>query len=93
MAMTAAEWGMGDHFMGHGHDRVRFVGHGVGLELDELPILAARQTLPLEEGMVIALEPKATFPGRGVVGIENTHVVTGAGLERLTALGDEIVYV
>ena len=92
-AQTAAEWGVGDHFMGHGHDRVRFVGHGVGLELDELPILAARQALPLEEGMVIALEPKATFPGRGVVGIENTHVVTGSGLERLTRLGDEIVYV
>jgi Xaa-Pro aminopeptidase len=79
--------------MGHGNDRVRFVGHGVGLELDELPILAARQTVPLEKGMVIALEPKATFPGRGVVGIENTYVVSGARLERLTTLGDEIVYV
>ena len=89
----ATKEGLNDHFMGYGSDRVRFVGHGVGLELDELPVLAARQTLPLQVGMVIALEPKAIFPGRGVMGIENTHVVTPAGLERLTTLSDEIVYV
>jgi len=92
-ADTAAAHELSDHFMGYGDDRVRFVGHGVGLELDELPVLAARQDLPLQVGMVIALEPKAIFPGRGVVGIENTHVVTPAGLERLTTLDDEIVYV
>jgi Xaa-Pro dipeptidase len=90
---VASEKGFEDHFMGYGDDRVRFVGHGVGLELDELPVLAAGQDLPLEEGMVIALEPKAIFPGRGVVGIENTHVVTTAGLERLGDLDDAIQYV
>jgi Xaa-Pro dipeptidase len=92
-AQVAREHGLEDHFMGHGDDRVRFVGHGVGLELDELPVLAAGQDLPLEEGMVVALEPKAIFPGRGVVGIENTHVVTPAGLERLGDLDDAIQYV
>jgi Xaa-Pro dipeptidase len=92
-AQVAGEHGFEDHFMGYGDDRVRFVGHGVGLELDELPVLAAGQELPLEEGMVIALEPKAIFPGRGVVGIENTHVVTPAGLERLGDLDDAIQYV
>jgi Xaa-Pro aminopeptidase len=90
-AEVAANWGVQDHFMGYGDDRVRFVGHGVGLELDELPVLAEGQTTPLEEGMVVALEPKCIFPGRGVVGIENTHVVTPAGLERLTRLPDDVV--
>jgi Xaa-Pro aminopeptidase len=92
-ARVATEGGFGDHFMGYGEDRVRFVGHGVGLELDEFPVLAARQEMPLEGGMIVALEPKAIFPGRGVMGVENTFIVTPAGLERLTDLGDEIVYV
>lgn len=85
--------GYGDHFMGVGRDRIRFVGHGVGLELDEFPFLNAGQTLALEEGMVIALEPKAIFPGKGVVGIENTHVVTRDGLEQLGTYPDEITVV
>lgn len=92
-AARAAELGLAEHFMGHGDGRVRFVGHGVGIELDELPVLAARQEMPLEAGMVIAVEPKAIFPGRGVVGIENTWVVRPDGLERLTPPDDEIVYV
>jgi Xaa-Pro dipeptidase len=90
---TADEHGLVDHFMGYGSDRVRFVGHGVGLELDELPVLAAGQDQVLEAGMVIALEPKAIFPGRGVMGIENTCVVTESGLERLTLFSDELVIV
>ena len=90
---TAAGWGLADHFMGDGPDGVTFVGHGVGLELDEWPVLAVRQKLPLQVGMVVALEPKAIFAGRGVVGIENTHVVTQTGLERLTHLPDQIVVV
>ncbi len=88
---TAA--GYGDNFMGVGNQRIRFVGHGVGLELDEFPFLAQGQDLPLEEGMVIALEPKLIFPERGVVGIENTHVVTAAGLEQLGQFQDAVVTV
>ncbi len=85
-----AEHGYADHFMGAGSERVRFVGHGVGLELDEFPFLNAGQTLPLQAGMVVAVEPKLVFPGRGVVGIENTHLVTPAGLEQLGRYPDEI---
>jgi Xaa-Pro aminopeptidase len=92
-AATAADHGLADNFMGVGTDRVRFVGHGVGLELDELPVLAAGQDTALEAGMVIALEPKAIFPGRGVLGIENTHVVTESGLKRLTPFPDKLVIV
>jgi Xaa-Pro aminopeptidase len=86
----AAEAGFSDHFMGAQANRIKFIGHGVGLELDENPIIAKGQQTPLTENMVIALEPKLIFPGKGVVGIENTHVVTGAGLKQLGRYPDEI---
>jgi len=89
----AARKGVGEHFMGAGPDRIRFIGHGVGLELDEFPFLADGQKTELKEGMVIALEPKLIFPGKGVVGIENTHVVTPKGLEQLTHAEQQIVSV
>jgi Xaa-Pro aminopeptidase len=85
--------GLGDNFMGAGSDRIRFIGHGVGLELDEFPFLAKGQETKLEEGMVIALEPKMIFPEKGVVGIENTHVVTAKGLSQLTHAEQQIVSV
>jgi Xaa-Pro aminopeptidase len=74
-----------------GRERIRFVGHGIGLEVDEYPFLAAGQDLQLQEGMTIALEPKVIFPGKGVVGIENTHVVTQNGLEQLSSFMEEII--
>ena len=85
--------GLADHFMGAGEDRIRFIGHGVGLELDEFPFLAKGQPTVLQENMVIALEPKLIFPGRGVVGIENTHVVAAGGLDQLTLAEQRIVSV
>jgi Xaa-Pro aminopeptidase len=85
--------GVAEHFMGNGPDRIRFIGHGVGLELDECPFLAKGQSTKLQEGMVIALEPKLIFPGEGVVGIENTHLVTSDGLEQLTRAEQTIVCV
>jgi Xaa-Pro aminopeptidase len=85
--------GVGEHFMGAGADRIRFIGHGVGLELDEFPFLAEGQKTELQEGMVVALEPKLIFPGKGVVGIENTHVVTREGLDQLTHAEQEIISV
>jgi Xaa-Pro dipeptidase len=62
-------------FMGAGSERVSFVGHGFGLEIDELPLLARGWDEPLAEGMVFALEPKFVFPGEGAVGIENSYLV------------------
>ncbi len=90
MVSMAAERGYGDYFMGVGERRIRFTGHGVGLELDEFPFIAKGQKLELQAGMIIALEPKIIFPGKGVVGIENTHLVTEEGLEPLTKISDEI---
>ena len=90
----AGELGYADHFMGvDGRERIRFVGHGIGLEVDEYPFLAAGQDLPLQEGMTIALEPKLIFPGKGVVGIENTHVVTSEGLEQFGNFTEEIIII
>ena len=89
----ATQWGYQDNFMGAGRQRIRFIGHGVGLELDEFPFIAKSQEMCLQEGMVIALEPKLIFPGRGVVGIENTHVVTSDGLRSLGQYPDTITII
>jgi len=87
----ADEAGLGDHFMGSGSDRVKFIGHGVGLELDEFPVLAKGVDVKLEPGMVFALEPKFVFPGEGLVGIENTFILTEKGVEKVTNSPDELV--
>jgi Xaa-Pro aminopeptidase len=89
----AGEAGYSENFMGVGDQRIRFVGHGVGLDLDEYPFLAAGQKMLLQEGMIIALEPKLIFPQRGVVGIENTHLVTPNGLQQLTVFDENIIVV
>lgn len=78
-------------FMGWGDERVSFVGHGIGLEIDELPLLARGWDEPLEAGMVFALEPKFVFPEVGAVGIENSYLVTGNGVERLTSAPEELI--
>jgi len=80
----AAAAGLAESFMGRGRYRARFVGHGVGLELDESPVLTAADE-PLVAGMVFALEPKFVLPGIGAVGIEDTFVVTSHGAECLFA--------
>ena len=87
----AVEAGLGEHFMGHGRDRVRFLGHGVGMEIDELPVLAPGFDDPIEPGHVIAVEPKFVFPGRGAVGIENMYAVTETGWENLTTASEELI--
>ena len=87
------ELGYDQYFMGVGRERIRFVGHGIGAELDDYPFLATGQKLELQENMTLALEPKLVFPGKGVVGIENTHRVTENGLEQFGQFQDEIVIV
>jgi Xaa-Pro dipeptidase len=87
---TAARQGFAENFMGLGAGSVAFVGHGVGLELNELPVLARGAKATLQAGNVFALEPKCLFLGRGAVGIENTWLVTENGLLRLTTTPDEL---
>ncbi len=79
----AEKTGFGDSFMGIGTDKVKFIGHGVGLELDEAPIFARGVKMPLESGMTFALEPKFVFP-EGAIGTENTFVMREEGAEVLT---------
>lgn len=86
------EAGLEKNFMGYGHDQAKFLGHGVGLELDELPVIAKGLDYRLESGMVIAIEPKFTFPNKGVIGIENTYVVTAEGLIHLSFAPENIIY-
>lgn len=68
-----------EHFMGFGNQKVRFLGHGIGLQIDETPVIAAGFTKPLEENMTIALEPKRGVAGVGLMGTENTWLVTTKG--------------
>lgn len=83
---------LGESFMGPPGEQTRFIGHGVGLELDELPVLAAGAQEVLQAGQVVAVEPKFVFPGAGAVGIENTFVVTAGGGEKLTSgVPDELL--
>ncbi len=93
MICMAGDRGYESFFMGAAEPRIRFTGHGIGLELDEFPFIAKNQSIELEKGMVIALEPKVVLPGKGVVGIENSFVVTGDGLEPLTTFENRIIVV
>lgn len=88
----AEQAGFGSCFMGMPGDQAKFVGHGVGLELDQLPVLAKGFAVPLQVNQVIAVEPKFVIPGKGAIGIENTFVVTDEGGLRLSDLPDEIVF-
>jgi len=91
-AELAESMGLRDHFMGIGNDQVRFVGHGVGLNLDEYPILAKGVNMPLAEGMTFALEPKFVFP-EGAIGIENTYVLREHGAQALTHAPENITQI
>jgi Xaa-Pro dipeptidase len=89
----AEKLGYRDSYLGPPGLQTRFIAHGIGLELNELPFLAKGHSYPLEEGMTFAVEPKIVFPGEGSVGLENTVVVTRDGCEILTPASQEIVQV
>ena len=82
--------GFADYFMGV-TQQARFIGHGIGLEINEAPVIAPRVKQQLEQGMVFALEPKIVLPGIGPVGIENSWVVTAEGVEKLTLCNEAII--
>lgn len=86
----AREAGMYEYFMGH-RQKAGFVGHGLGIEINELPVIAPRSRDILEEGNVFALEPKFVIPEVGAVGIENTYAVTADGVKCLTLAPEQII--
>ena len=90
----AEKAGFGPNFMGMPGEQAKFVGHGVGLELDEFPVLAQGFKVPLQLGQTIAIEPKFVFPGRGVIGIENTFSVgVDAGVKITSGIADDLIFV
>lgn len=84
---------LSSHFMGFGSGAVKFLGHGVGLEIDEQPVIMAVNETPLEQGMVIALEPKCGVEGIGMVGVEETWEITADGAVCLTGGDADIMMV
>lgn len=89
--VLAGEAGYADSFMGCGPERVKFVGHGVGIEIDEPPYLALEMKYELASGMVVAVEPKVALPGLGVIGIEDTLVVREDGAQLITTAPREFI--
>jgi len=81
------------HFMGYGDSGVKFLGHGIGLQIDEQPVIMASNETPLCEGMVIALEPKCGVEGIGMVGVEESYVIEESGPRCITGGDRSIVRV
>ncbi|MDR2424234.1 MAG: Xaa-Pro peptidase family protein [Prevotellaceae bacterium] len=86
----ADQHGLADCFMGTKH-QAKFVGHGVGLQINELPILTPRSDEIIAANMTIAFEPKFVIPGVGATGVENTYLITQTGVENLSILDEEIM--
>ena len=90
---NASRTGLAENFMGHGDGKVAFVGHGLGLEINEWPILGRGYQKPLQVGNVFAFEPKFIFPGEGAIGIELDYVVRENGLERITTFPRDLIVI
>ncbi len=80
-----------ENFMGYPGNKVNFIGHGVGTEINDFPFLAKGLEMELKENMVIAVEPKFLFPGEGAVGLENTYLITSEGALSLTEASEDLL--
>lgn len=89
-ARLAREAGFERYFMGH-RQKAGFCGHGVGIEINETPVIAPRSRDILQAGNAIAMEPKFVIPHVGAVGIENTYIVTPEGARCITNAPEEII--
>jgi Xaa-Pro dipeptidase len=87
----AVQMGYADSFMGARGSQVSFIGHGLGVEIDEYPFIARGfKDMTMEVGMAFAFEPKVVFPGEGAIGIENTFYLSYDGLRQLTYSSEEL---
>jgi Xaa-Pro dipeptidase len=89
----ADEMGYGDVYLGYRPHKVRFLAHGIGIELAEFPFIAASHDYSIKEGMVFAIEPKVVFPKKGACGIENTVLIEKDNYRILTDIDEKIVIV
>ena len=81
------------NFMGYAQRSTKFLGHGIGLHIDELPIIAKGFDEPFAANMVMALEPKKGIHNIGMVGVEDTYIVETCGGRCITGGGSDIVIV
>ena len=86
----AQKAGFTENFMGVGNARGRYIGHSIGLEMDEWPVLGAGAHEPLPVGAVITIEPKFMVPGLGAVMVEDDIVVTPNGHDVISTLDREL---
>jgi hypothetical protein len=82
----AHELGHQDHLMGMVPDQSKFLGHSVGLQLDESPVVAAGFDRPLPIGGTMAIEPKVVHAD-GSIGSEDTWIRDEDGMRPVTADG------
>jgi Xaa-Pro aminopeptidase len=87
----AEKLGYGDYYLGYKPHKVRFLAHGIGIELAEFPFIAANHTYSIEEGAVFAIEPKMVFPRKGACGIENTVLIENSRYRVLTDNDESIM--
>ncbi|HNY70488.1 MAG TPA: Xaa-Pro peptidase family protein [Syntrophorhabdus sp.] len=89
----AEKMGYAEYYLGYGHHKVRFLAHGIGIELAEYPYIAANHNYSINEGTVMAIEPKMVFPKKGSCGIENTVLIEKGSYRVLTNTDEHIIIV
>ena len=82
-SQLAESMGYSEHLMGMKPDQSKFLGHSVGLQLDESPVVAKGFDRPLDNNGVMAIEPKLVYSD-GSIGVEDTWLQTSKGMQRLT---------
>jgi len=82
--------GLTPYFMGT-KQQAKFIGHGIGLEINEPPVFTPRSNERLQPNTAFAIEPKFVIPQVGTVGIENSYLVTDTGIEKLTLFDEKII--
>lgn len=89
----AEKMGLANYFMGVGQNRGKYIGHSIGLEIDEDPVLGLGFKQPLPQGAVITIEPKFMVPGLGSVMIEDDILITDSGFEILSTLDRDLFFI
>lgn len=86
----AKKMNLEENFMGVAENRGAYIGHSIGLELDEFPVIGPKATEPLQENTIITLEPKFMVPGLGAFMVEDDILITPEGYEILGEVGHEL---
>jgi len=85
--------GYGETYLGPPGYKVSFVGHGIGLDLVEQPIISAKETTPLKPGMTLCIEPKINFINEFGVGVESVFTITETGYRMISRVPKKVFIV